>query len=386
MKKMCSSNQCTGCGACVNVCPKKCIRLAYDKDGFLQPCIAKNQCIDCKMCVKRCPSNHMVEKNAPQKAVVACSENDEIVLLSSSGGIFSELAKTVLNAGGIVCGAVFDDDYLNVNHVVAKNDFELSKMRGSKYIQSNTRNIYKEVKDFLCQGKSVLFSGTPCQAAGLKSYLGSSPSNLITVDFICHGVVSSKAYWEYLKSFDIQGKICDVKFRYKQNNNAQHENQLFRVCTESGIQVEENWQTTSLGYAFKNNLLSRESCSSCKYSTVSRVSDITIGDYIADIDSEPLNKSGKAKSLILVNTEAGANELSKVMSNLLYSEISIQKAVSVSRHLSFPAVQHKNRKKVFRHLGKSPWNELAERYFAIYRPIRTFKSIKNKILHFTREV
>ncbi len=379
MKQICSPEHCTGCGSCANVCPKQCISLDYNKDGFLQPYINKQQCIDCGRCKKVCPSCNEVKKDMPLQAIIACSQNEDVVRLSSSGGVFSELAQSVFDVDGVVCGAVFADDFLTVQHCVATNIDELSKMRGSKYIQSNACNIYKETKEYLQKGKTVLFSGTPCQVAGLKSYLGKEHSNLITIDFVCHGVASSKAYQEYLKSLNVQEKICDVSFRHKKTSDDQHADCVFKISLSDGTCMEENWLSSSFGYAFANNLLSRPSCSMCSYATVSRVSDITIADYIKDIDDEDLRKSRSAKSLILINTKTGAEVFNKIKNGLLYSEISIEKAISVSKHLSSPAEQHRNRRKVFKYLGKYSWNELSTKYFTVYKPIRTFKSVKNKL-------
>ncbi len=382
MKQICPPKLCTGCGACANVCPKQCISMDCDKYGFLHPNIDKSQCVDCRLCEKTCPNNREERKEMPLKAIVACSKNDETVRLSSSGGIFSELAKSVFDGNGVVFGAVFADDFLTVHHSKATNLDELSKMRGSKYIQSNILGVYKESKSYLQSGKKVLFSGTPCQVAGLKSYLGKDYPNLLTVDFVCHGVAPSKAYREYLKSLNLQGKICDVQFRYKKTAADKYKDCLLRICLEDGTCFEEKWLSSSSSsycYGFVNNLLLRTSCIKCKYANVLRVSDITLGDYLADVDSELLKKSPKAKSLVLINTEAGAQELSKITDSLLYSEISIEKAVAVSKNLQAPTVPHRNRKKVMKYVGKRPWNELTANYFTVYKPVRTLKSIKNKL-------
>lgn len=378
MKQICSLKNCTGCNACANVCPKQCISLEYDKNGFLYPQINKEKCIDCHRCEKVCPANYKVQRKNPAKVVVGCSMNDEIVRTSSSGGIFSELAQSIFENDGIVCGAVFADDFLTVKHSVATNPDELLKMRGSKYIQSDTGSTYKQIKEYLNNEKTVLFSGTPCQVAGLKSYLNQDYPNLLTVDFICHGVASSKAYQEYLKSLNLQDEISNVVFRYKETADDKYADSKFKVCLKNGSSVEKNWLSTSLAFAFSNNLLNRLSCSNCSYATVSRVSDITVADYISDIDNEKLRQSKKGKSLILINTQVGLEAFNKINDKMLHTEISLEKAVSVSKHLSEPAIQHRNRKKVLKYLGKISWDELAAKYFTVYKPIRTLKSLKNK--------
>lgn len=384
MKQICPPRHCTGCGACANACPKQCISLDYDNNGFLHPNINKSQCIGCDKCRRVCPSINPIEKNAPERAIVASSLNRELVRQSSSGGLFGELALYVLNSGGLVCGAAFTNDFLSVQHCIVIEPADLVKIQGSKYIQSNIGSIYAKTKDHLRDGRLVLFCGTPCQVAGLKSYLGKEFPNLITVDFVCHGVASTKAYQEYIKSFNIQAPISDVTFRYKKTSDSLYKNSLFRLSYANGSVIEENWLSSSLCYAFAINLLSRLSCSSCNYCTLARVSDITLADYISDIEEAELRASNSSKSLILINTKKGAELFGKIQNNLLLADISLEKAVSVSKHLSAPAEQHRNRSAIFKHLGRCSWEKLSSKYFTTYKPHRTFKSIRNKFLQLMR--
>lgn len=313
--------------------------------------------------------------------MVAFSTDNEIVMTSSSGGIFSELAQNLFDVGGIVCGAAFDQDFIHVQHVFASNEEELRKLRGSKYIQSNVMDTFRAVKMHLTTGKTVLFSGTPCQVSGLKAFLVKDYPRLITVDFVCHGVASSKAYTEFLRSLDFTNKIREVCFRHKENADSQYADELFKVCSSCEFYTEV-WLKSSFGFGFANNLLNRESCSKCNYATSTRVSDITLADYIADVDSESLKESKRAKSLVLINTDKGHKEFEKIASRVVYMDISLQKAISVSKHLSTSAIPHRNRRKVFKYLGKMPWKKLTERYFTVYMPERTLSSLIQKVRSF----
>lgn len=189
---------CCGCSACVNVCTKKCITMKEDKLGFFYPVCDNNQCNNCGLCTKVCPAIH---KGKPSKAPYAWggySSNQEIRKGSSSGGIFSILAKLVIDNGGVVFGAAFSNDNRQIQHVCIDNADDLYKLRGSKYVQSNIGNTYSQVRKFLENDRSVMFSGTPCQIDGLRLYLGKDYDNLLTVEVICHGVPSPKIYKKYI--------------------------------------------------------------------------------------------------------------------------------------------------------------------------------------------
>ena len=163
------------------------IKMEFDKEGFIFPVIDQARCVDCQQCVKVCPVNYPRELKEPITSYKGSSNNVEIKKQSSSGGIFSELAKVVLSEGGSVFGAYLDDT-LSVRHVLVEDEEELWKLRGSKYIGSDTSNVFRLVKEKLNKGKTVLFSGTPCQIAGLKNYLKEKTERLMTCDFVCHGV------------------------------------------------------------------------------------------------------------------------------------------------------------------------------------------------------
>lgn len=188
MEEIISKSFCTGCGCCCNVCPKNAISMKIDNDGFRYPVIAKEKCVDCGLCKKKCPVFSKTKAKEINECYAAYNKNDEVLMLSSSGGIFYLLALSILKENGIVIGAMFDNNKLV--HMIVDNKKDLVKLMGSKYLQSNMDDIYKKVK-IEVQSRKILFVGTPCQVAGLKSYVGEDNENLICVDLICHGVPSS---------------------------------------------------------------------------------------------------------------------------------------------------------------------------------------------------
>ena len=197
---------CCGCSACVQRCPKQCITLKEDNEGFLYPIVDKKTCIDCGLCEKVCPILHQGEPQKPLKVYAAKNLNEEIRRQSSSGGIFTLLAEQVIQEGGVVFGARFDENW-EVKHDYTETIEGLAVFRGSKYVQSRIEDNYKKAEEFLKQGRKVLFSGTPCQIAGLKRFLRKEYEELLTVDFVCHGVPSPGVWRKYLK--ETVARMCD---------------------------------------------------------------------------------------------------------------------------------------------------------------------------------
>lgn len=188
---------CSGCGACFNICPENCIKMCEDSEGFLYPEADKSKCIDCGLCEKACPIFKEYKGN-PEGRAYACINKDESVRMeSSSGGIFRLIAEYVLAKGGVVFGAAFDED-LTVHHILAESPGEIYKLQGSKYVQSRIENTYKKAKEYLENGRMVLFTGTPCQISGIKAYLNKDYENLILQDIVCHGVPSGKVWKKYV--------------------------------------------------------------------------------------------------------------------------------------------------------------------------------------------
>lgn len=217
MKNICNINECTGCMACVNACAHHAIRIIADKEGFDRPVIDETLCVDCGLCAKTCPVNHHPLANEPKEIYSGWSSDEAVRINSSSGGAFTEIARPVLEDGGVVFGCALNDK-LQAEHIYVETLEDLeNKLRGSKYVQSRIGNTYAQAKNFLRQGRKVLFSGTPCQIAGLKNYLRRDYDNLITVDLICHGVPSPMLFEDYKKFIQKHEnmKLTKVSFRCK---------------------------------------------------------------------------------------------------------------------------------------------------------------------------
>ena len=303
--------RCTGCGACNNVCPSKAIKMTPDREGFIVPEIDYDLCTDCKACVKICPVLSLKKKNLVVPEIYAVRANDEIRKNSSSGGVFTVIANYVLNNGGYVCGAAFDEN-MQLKHIMIDNFADLSKLQGSKYLQSDTGDIYKQVKNKLLEGKQVLFTGTPCQVAALTSIIGRSNSNLITLDLICHGVPSQKLFNIYIKE-NIDKQIIDVHFRDKRFGWQTSS----MVCKfKDGSESISLMQEDVYLQAFYKNLSLRKSCENCPFSDFPRHGDLSIGDFwgISNFDIE--QNDGKGTSIVYVNTAKGQ----KLMENILKKE------------------------------------------------------------------
>lgn len=308
---------CCECTACKSICPKDAIYMYLDEYGFEYPKIDREKCIECGLCKKVCAFQNIEETNTPIETYVAVAKDENILLKSASGGIFATIAQIYIESGGVVFGATFDDE-LNPVHVGISNINLLDKLQGSKYVQSNIANTYKEAKKFLNEGKQVLFSGTPCQIAGLKGYLMKDYDNLLTIDIICHGVPSLKFFKDYLQVMEqkIKGKIKKFNFRDKSigwglNGSILYENN--GILKKKKIYGSES----SYYHYFLNSSCYRENCYHCKYACENRPADITIGDYwgIEVAHPELLGKGKieeeKGISVVIANTEKGKREIEK---------------------------------------------------------------------------
>ena len=324
-------HDCCGCHACVTVCAKHCITMHADEQGFLYPIVDKDLCSNCRLCETVCPVINHCDSRKPIKVYAAKNNNEEIRLKSSSGGIFTLLAEAIINEGGVVFGARFDNDW-NVIHDYTETQEGIEAFRGSKYVQSIIGNSYKIAKQFLKQGRKVLFSGTPCQIAGLKKYLRKHYDNLLTIDVVCHGVPSPLVWQRYLEELKeslrtkcVAGKntvssslndlpvITGISFRDKTNGWKKFG---FRVQYNAAISGEnsvsephytfiEPFDKNPFMQGFLANLYLRPSCYKCPSKSGKSESDITIADFWGIQNYYPEYDDNLGTSLILINTSNG---------------------------------------------------------------------------------
>ena len=327
---------CCGCSACVNACPKNAISMKEDEAGFIFPAVDEALCISCGKCKKVCTFN---DKNSGAATIepevyAAVYKNTEILEESSSGGIFTPLACAVLDKGGAVFGAAWTDG-LELEHICVESKADLKKLRGSKYVQSNTKDTFSQAKSILDEGRPVCYCGTPCQISGLKAYLGKSYDNLLSIDIICHGVPSVKMLQDDLKALagDNYSKIRDVRFRDKRYGWA-----VKGAVITDDKEIKYNAGSSPYYFYFLKGEIYRESCYNCRYPSENRQGDITLGDYWG-IRGELIKKIGevnpdKGISCVLVNTENGKKWFNAIESTVSFAASSRESAEKRNKQLA----------------------------------------------------
>lgn len=341
-----NKQQCCGCGACSQKCPKHCITMKQDSEGFLYPEVDESSCIDCGLCEKVCHELNPYTQRQPQEVLAVISKDDNIRMKSSSGGVFSLLAEQVIKDGGIVFGARFDDNWQVVLDC-SETEEGIEAFRGSKYVQSRTENTYITAEKHLKAGRKVLFSGSPCQIASLHHYLGKQYDNLISVDFVCHGAPSPKVWDAYLNESTGCARNCisSIEFRNKDNGWSKFN---FKLCySKNGEDYSlMSWhQQNPYMRAFLKDMILRPSCHNCKAKHGSSMSDITIADYWGISKSHPEINDDKGTSLVLINSEKGKYALD--LSQCYYKETHIDDALPYNAGLGHITKPHKNRKQFF---------------------------------------
>lgn len=304
--------ECCGCSACYNICPVQAIEMKPDEEGFLYPIISEKKCIGCGRCKKVCPIIHKPEKFSLKLAYGCYAKKWEEQMSSSSGGVFSVLARRILLEKGVVCGAAYDKNQM-VFHLIIDSEEELYKLKETKYVQSQINKIYVDIKKYLMQNKTVLFSGTPCQVAGLKGFLEKEYDNLICIDLICHGVPSPEVWKRYLEFVSNKREIEKVTFR----NKSQGMNKItLDYQLSNGTIIKENYSESLYIKGFIQNLYVRPSCFECKFKGTTRCSDLTIGDFWAVKEYHPQFFNDRGVSAAIIHSENGKKWIDKVKGDL----------------------------------------------------------------------
>lgn len=303
-----TTEQCTGCGACANCCPAAAIRMEYDEEGFLQPVLSEEKCVNCGKCLAQCPAIHDTDTRLPLHTY-AMMGDDELRKESSSGGMFTLLAEWVLQRGGAVCGAKFSDDNTRVFHTLIFSENELPPLRGSKYVQSETGDCYRRIRDLLEAGTPVLFVGTPCQVAGLNAFLNKNHDNLLTCDLLCHGVASPQTLVQLFdEQFGFQN-IARIEFRTK---DCGHDCTKGNVYLKDGTKKQITQQNCLYEEAFHTSKSLRRSCYDCKYAVRTRCGDLTLGDWWGFYRYYAVKNDHLGVGLVLANTDKGAAAIEAV--------------------------------------------------------------------------
>lgn len=379
-----NKEDCYGCTACKTICPNKAIKMQSDEEGFLYPTIDKKICTECGLCITVCPSKTEVIINGyfNEPKVYAVKHNlDSVRMMSSSGGAYTAISDffVLKNKNGVCYGASFDNDFY-VCHNRASTLEQRDKFRGSKYVQSDLKNILIDIRESLIEGKSVLFTGTPCQTAGLLKYLERSKtntSNLLLNDIICHGVPSPKIWKDYIEFIQEKNhsKLINYTFRYKEkgwrgyNIKAEFESGQIRLNTKDILKYIK---------LYKSNLTLRPSCYYCKFANLNRPSDIMIGDFWGIEKSIPEFGDEKGVSLVFVNTKKGKEVLDKIENSITYKLSNTINCLQPNLHE--PTKKPMHRKKFWSDYNNKGFNYIIRKYtekgfFAIVK-ISIMKTIR----------
>ncbi len=352
MLKLIEKSKCTGCAACVNKCPQRCITMQADDEGFAYPNVESAKCIDCGACKKACPVLRKTVSTGESLAYGGYNVDERARERSSSGGVFFLLAKYILENGGIVFGAAFTENF-SVKHIKIESIAEIEKLMTSKYVQSEIGETYQEAKKYLEEGRLVLFTGTPCQIEGLRAYLNRAYPNLYLQDLICHGAPSPAAWEVYLRSLG-ETPIEGISFRDKTVS-------WKRFSVNISPLVKNEHARNSYMQAFLHDLILRPSCYQCAFKTPHRNADITLADFwgcetsdCAELDDD------RGLSLIITHSKKGEALLTNIKPFLRLQETDLTEAVQRNPNYLHSAKKRKKRKEFFARLRTTEFETLVK--------------------------
>lgn len=361
MKVICEKQLCTACSACLTVCPRQCITMERSEEGFDYPEIDQTQCIDCKLCQRVCPVLHRprCEETIKPAVYAAWSLDKKIRCSSSSGGLFTEFAKSVLERDGVVAGASFTED-MKLKHTLIDRIENLEKLKGSKYLQSDIGTIYREITTELKRGREVFFTGVPCQVAGLYSYLqGKRYENLITADLVCHGIPSPGLFETYIQKLQAKtgNTIRDFSFRKLDGWD------IIPSIRESATQRKLSGNENVFVRAFLKGYLHRECCYHCPYATIPRMGDITLADFWGVGTKIPFHhETDQGVSLLLINSLKGEFALNRIKTQLFLEERTLAEAIEHNDQLIAPDIRPKERSSIYHDFERLSWDRIEKQY------------------------
>ena len=355
---------CCGCTACVAVCPKGCISMKEDEEGFFYPSVDKTQCVDCGACDKVCPiANKKTIEHFKQKAYILQNKNEEELQESTAGGAFTPIAKYVLQKGGVVFGVQFTET-LEAHHIHVENEKDLYRFRNSKYVQSFVgEGTFNQIKSFLRQGRTVCFSGTPCQIEGLKSYLGRDYENLITVDVVCRAVPSPLIFKKYVEYQEARTKETIKTVRFRDKHYGYKYSTMNVITDKNHGKYHEGVESDPWLRAFFSNICDRPSCHKCRFRSRYRVSDFTIWDcfHVGRFSKELDNDRGATR--VLVHTQKACKLFNAIKESFNYVEVEPDVIVEGAKEMQKSVLPNAKREEFFADAQVLDGKALFEKYF-----------------------
>lgn len=377
MIKIIDKKDCCGCSACTSICPKHCIEMESDKEGFLYPCVDVSRCVDCGLCEKVCPiRNKKKEECKEQKAYLVQHRDEQIRKESSSGGAFTAIASWVLDKGGVVFGACYDDKF-KVYHKYVEQKEDLKIFRNSKYVQSVIGDTFVQTKKFLESERWVCYSGTPCQIEGLKMFLKKEYEKLVLVDVVCHGISSPMIWNKYLEAKNVKKlQIEDIRFRDKYYG--------YKYSTMSFVKEGKNVyhagsQMDSMLRAFFTDICDRPSCYDCKFKKRYRLSDITIWDCFSVYNFDKSMDDDKGTTRVLCHTELGKKIIGE-LDNIVIKEVEPDKLVYGVKEMFKSVEMNSKREKFFFDAEKLNGVDLFDKWCPISMETKLKTSIRTVLL------
>lgn len=362
---MIDKSRCTGCTACAAVCPMHCIIMKKDEEGFRYPLVDQKQCINCGRCDSVCPAKRTAESSGvPIYAFGAFSKDKDVRRNSSSGGVFYELASRILETGGAVYGAAFDHRMMTVMHRCITHQKDISKLMGSKYMQSDMSDTFSLVKKQLEKETEILFSGTPCQIYGLKSFLDKEYEKLICVSVICHGTPSPRLWENYLKmrTHQLGGPISECNFRDKRKG-WNHFGLNLRSAT--GKSKYSSAQTDPYMRMFLQNMSLRPSCYRCCAKNNSCRADIVLGDFWGVQYRVPELADDRGTSLVLVYSKKGDELIKQISNTLVFRRVNSEEALMGNRAFADSVKEPVERNSFFAEMDEMDFKMLAKKYVPV---------------------
>lgn len=371
--------KCCGCTACASICPKKCINMKPDEEGFLYPEVDKSSCVDCHLCEKVCPVLNKVDTSGelPDSCAVR-AKNIDTVMNSTSGGFFTPFANWIKERNGVICAAAYDNEF-RVGHLIIdtkKEEIPFDRIRGSKYVQSDLNNCYVIIKELISQGRMVGFIGTTCQVAGLKAYIGDS-ENLITIDLVCHGTPSPKLWDKYLK-YQRERYKSDIKEISFRNKTYGYHSSTMKIEFDNGKKYYGSARIDYMLKSFFKEISSRPICYECPFKTIDRCSDITLYDcwHISELVPE-LQDDDRGYTNIIIQSKQGRMLLEGLKDELDVYPVDTKKAVELDGIMvEHTAIPHDLRPEFYRDLDNESLRRHIQKFIPVTRKDYVLERVK----------